>query len=93
MGGCLKIEEFVTFMLGGLETKKAFGNVRARLRKALESDPQALHRVYQAFEGLNTSGSGKISLEVSSCFGDSLSLFRVVPSNNLQRQNAFFHFS
>jgi len=62
-GEIVKLDEFMTFMLGGTKDKIAFGNLNVKLREAVGRDPTALSKVYQAFHNVNKSENGHITLE------------------------------
>jgi len=60
--GYVNHDEFMTFMLGGLAEHGAFGNLRKKLKEAVQHDPTALHKVYKAFEAADKDKSGTLDL-------------------------------
>eukprot|EP00397_Hematodinium_sp_SG-2012_P010427 GEMP01010542.1.p1 GENE.GEMP01010542.1~~GEMP01010542.1.p1 ORF type:complete len:734 (+),score=126.84 GEMP01010542.1:48-2204(+) len=62
LDGKVNYVEFMTFMLGGLHSRGAFGSLHKKLQNALRVDPTALHRVYAAFESADLDKSGVLDL-------------------------------
>eukprot|EP00397_Hematodinium_sp_SG-2012_P008344 GEMP01008402.1.p1 GENE.GEMP01008402.1~~GEMP01008402.1.p1 ORF type:complete len:608 (+),score=102.51 GEMP01008402.1:98-1921(+) len=58
--GMISYTEFMTYMLGGLNTRGAFGNLRSKLLTAMNKDPDILQKIFQKFKATDKDGNGFI---------------------------------